>query len=85
MMYFTLKYFLVIFTIYNFLSTRPFRLKSFKFEGDRTGVLHVGPGQTIVVPHPDDLEFLVNIYIYHGGTLILPTDFDCYGVNFFVW
>ncbi|XP_076091252.1 uncharacterized protein LOC143063127 [Mytilus galloprovincialis] len=65
--------------------TDPFQLKSLKFEGDKTGVLHVGPGQTVVVQHPDDLEFLVNVYVYQGGTLILPTAFDCYGIDLVIW
>jgi hypothetical protein len=45
-------------------------MKPLKFEGDKTGVLHVGPGQTVVIQHPDDLEFLVNVFVYNGGKLI---------------
>lgn len=63
----------------------PFNLKSFTFVGDRTGVLHVGSGQVIVVQHPDDAEFLVNVYVYQGGTLILPESFMCRGINMHIW
>lgn len=63
----------------------PFNLKSFTFVGDRTGVLHVGSGQMVVVQHPDDAEFLVNVYVYQGGTLILPDSFTCHGINMHIW
>ena len=62
-----------------------FELRSFKFEGDKTGSLHVGDGQTVVVNHPDNMEFLVNIYVYEGGILILPPSFICYDVSFHIW
>jgi hypothetical protein len=64
---------------------RPYQLKPLKFEGDKTGVLHVGPGQTVVIQHPDDLEFLVNVFVYNGGKLILPQSFECYDVDFNIW
>ena len=60
-------------------------MRSDKFEGDKTGNLHVGPGQTVVVNHPDNMEFLVNVYVYEGGTLILPPEFFCFDVSFHIW
>ncbi|KAH3816392.1 hypothetical protein DPMN_117908 [Dreissena polymorpha] len=62
-----------------------FTLRAFRFEGDSTGSLHVGPGQMAVVQHPEDLELLVNIYVYKGGKLVLPTDFICHNINIFLW
>ena len=62
-----------------------FALKSFKFEGDKTGTLHVGPDQTVIVNHPDNMEFLVNVYVYTGGTLVLPPEFICYDINLHIW
>lgn len=60
-------------------------MRAFRFEGDTTGVLHVGPGQTVIVQHPEDLEFLVNVYVYENGILILPTDFICYNIDMHIW
>lgn len=55
------------------------------FEGDSTGSLHVGPDQLVVVEHPEDLEFLVNVYVYEGGTLLLPSDFICHNIKMYIW
>ena len=55
------------------------------FEGDKTGNLHIGPGQTAVANHPDNMEFLVNVYVYAEGTLILPPEFICNDVSFYIW
>ena len=60
-------------------------MRSFKFEGDKTGSLHIGPNQILVVNHPDNMEFLVNVYVYEGGTLILPPEFICYDVSLHIW
>lgn len=60
-------------------------MRAFRFEGDTSGVLHVGPGQTVIVQHPEDLEFLVNVYVYENGILILPTDFICYNIEMHIW
>ena len=68
-----------------FVDRDVFQLRSFLFEGDNTGVLHVGPDQLVVIQHPDDLELLLNIYVYEGGTLVLPNDFICHNVEFFIW
>lgn len=62
-----------------------FKLRAHKFVGDTTGNLHVGPEQLVVVQHPDDLEFLVNVFVYEGGTLILPADFTCYNIKMHIW
>ncbi|CAE1178663.1 unnamed protein product [Acanthosepion pharaonis] len=65
--------------------TRPFHLKAYKFVSDKTGVLHIGNNQVVIVQHPDDLEFFLNINVYEGGTLILPKYFSCYGVQINIW
>lgn len=45
----------------------------------------MGPDQVVVVQHPDDAEFLVNVYVYPGGTLILPPSFVCHGISMHIW
>ena len=58
-----------------------FILRAGIFVGDKTGVLHIGPGQHAVVQHADDLEFLVNVIVYEGGSLFLPKSFMCVGIT----
>ena len=48
-----------------------------KFVGDTTGVLHVGPGQTVIGQFADDGEFEVNTYVYKDGVFHLPKSFLC--------
>ena len=55
-----------------------------KFVGDRSSVLHIGPSQYAVVQRPEDIEFVVNVYVYEGGTLILPPTFSCLGTAFHI-
>ena len=57
--------------------SRNYTLEVTKVIGDCTGALHIGPGQQVVVHHPDELEFIVNVYVYEGGTVILPPEFEC--------
>jgi hypothetical protein len=56
-----------------------------RFVGDYSGVLHVGRGQVALVQEMDEDEFPVNVYVYPGGTLILPAHFTCYNVQIVVW
>ena len=65
--------------VYLFFSN--FGLRTGNIFGDQTGVLHVGPGQHAVVQHASDLEFLVNVIVYEGGTLFLPKSFMCVGIT----
>jgi len=58
-----------------------FYLRAVQFVGDRTGVLHVGPGLHATVHHADDLEFIVNVVVYENGTLLLPASFMCVGIT----
>ena len=60
-------------------------LSADRFEGDSTGVVHVGPGQTVIVQHPQNLELLVHVHVYQGGKLVLPSDFICHDVDIHVW
>ncbi|XP_033745593.1 uncharacterized protein LOC117331107 [Pecten maximus] len=63
----------------------PVEFSSLKYVGDNTGTVHVGPDQVLVVDHANDGEFLVNVYVYEGGTLLLPPTFQCYDINIIVW
>ncbi|KAL4226615.1 hypothetical protein ACF0H5_014598 [Mactra antiquata] len=67
------------------LNSDTFELRANIFEGDGTGNLHIGPDQLAVVQHPEDLEFLVNVFVYEGGTLVLPSSFICHDVNMHIW
>lgn len=62
-----------------------FELRANRFDGDTTGTLHVGPGQMAVVQHPEDLELLVNVYVYEDATLYLPSDFICHNIDLHIW
>jgi len=66
-------------------STTNFTLRADLFDGDRTGSVHVGPGQVAVVQHTEDLELMVNMYVYEGGKLVLPSNFICFDINIFLW
>jgi len=59
-----------------------FELRAVRFEGDSTGVVHVRPGQTVIVQHPQNLVLLV--HVYQGGKLVLPSDFVCHDVDIHV-
>ena len=74
-----------MFIILNLTFSANYELKASKFEGDKSGNLHIGPGQTAIVNHPDNMEFLVNVYVYEGGILILPPEFICYDISFYIW
>ncbi|WAR25690.1 hypothetical protein MAR_011394 [Mya arenaria] len=62
-----------------------FTLQAYIFDGDSSASLHIGPDQLVIVQHPEDLEFLVNVYVYEGGKLVFPTDFICHDVSIYVW
>jgi hypothetical protein len=59
----------------NFCFTRAVRVH--KFIGDTTGVLHVGPQQTVIGQFADEGEFEINTYVYQDGMLHLPKSFLC--------
>jgi hypothetical protein len=48
-----------------------------KFVGDTTGILHVGPQQTVIGQFADDGEFEINTHVYEDGILHLPKSFLC--------
>ena len=54
------------------------------FVGDRSSVFHIGPSQHAVVQHPEGMEFIVNVYVYEGGTLVLPPTFTFLGTAFHI-
>lgn len=52
-----------------------------KFVGDITGVLHVGPNQTVIGQFADNGEFEINTYVYQDGVLHLPKSFLCRNIR----
>ncbi|KAK3576661.1 hypothetical protein CHS0354_004945 [Potamilus streckersoni] len=65
--------------------TRPYEFRPYEIIGDSTGVIHIGPGQMIRLQHPEGIEFMTNIYVYHGGTMVLPMRFECYKMEMHIW
>ena len=61
-----------------------FELRAVRFEGNSTGVVHVRPGQTVIVQHPQNLVLLVHVHVYQGGKFVLPSDFVCHDVDIHV-
>ena len=53
--------------------------------GDSSGFMHIGAGQEVVISHQDDLDFMVDVYIYEDGLMVLPPSFTCYDINIYVW
>ena len=78
-----MKHFLFITSLYYVF--RPFELHSHVISGDNSGVLHIGPGQTIAFRQVDEIEAFTNVFVYEGGTLHLPSFFRCRDVNITVW
>ena len=60
---------------------RPFGLKSFKFIGDNTGYLHVGPNQLITAQIANHDHFGINVYVHKDSHMSFPPKFTCYDIS----
>ena len=63
-------------------------MKSFKFVGDNTGYLHVGPNQLITAQIANHDHFGINVYVHKDGHMSFPPKFTCYDISLtvrFVW
>lgn len=77
----TLTHYSIKVTYVILLYFRPHGLKVYKFVGDRTGVLHVGPNQVLAGQFADHEKFEVNVYVHKTGHLHLPPSFTCFGIQ----
>lgn len=68
-------------TVYIFLLCRPHGLKVYRFVGDGSGVIHVGPNQIVIGQFADHELFNVNVYVHRQGHFHLPPTFSCYGIS----
>ena len=59
---------------------RPSALKAFKFVGDNTGFLHIGPNQMVTAQTANHDQFGVNVFLHKDGHFALPPKFTCYDI-----
>ena len=62
------------------LALRPVGLKAFRFVGDNTGFIHIGPNQTVTAQIANHDHFAVNVFVHKDGHMTFPPKFTCYDV-----
>ena len=52
--------------------------------GDKTSILYIGRGQRAIIQRSDEIEMVLNVHIFEGGILVLPTEYSCLHTTFVV-